>query len=278
MEHLSLLIQQKSDILDIDGDNENSDSCISFKPNQKVAPYLIYIEDELLKESSLSGYFRRLFLSYSKKPQHEREQIIFKNIKDSIDRAIDENKKVYLIKTGKNNQYVKSNKLSPYKIVASNEELHNYFLCEDENGHVRSYRLSRIDEIIITKEQASIRKENINVYNRMIKYGPQYNFKNEETTIEVLLTKKGIEKFQSFYVYRPTPIKMENNHYFFDCSIQQIQQYFMRFGKDAFVIRPLFLRRLMQKNIREALNVYSMNAKEASQYFSEEIDLNEDAE
>ena len=40
------------------------------------------------------------------------------------------------------------------------------------------------------------------------------------------------------YLYRPTPTKIEGDLYYFDCSYQQANQYFRRFGKTAIVVSP----------------------------------------
>ena len=50
------------------------------------------IENNLLKENSLSGYIKDMFLSYLSIPRSKREEIIFKDTYESINKAISESR------------------------------------------------------------------------------------------------------------------------------------------------------------------------------------------
>ena len=50
------------------------------------------IENNLLKDNSLSGYIKDMFLSYLSIPRSKREEIIFKDTYESINKAISENR------------------------------------------------------------------------------------------------------------------------------------------------------------------------------------------
>ena len=114
-------------------------------------------------------------------------------------------------------------------------------LCKDKNGY-RSFRLSKIEEILFLNETSSFNDEEIAHFKKMIKYGPQYIYTSKDEEVEIELTKKGINYFKKYYVYRPIVDRIEGYHYFFNCSIEHLFQYFSRFGAECYVIKPKSLR------------------------------------
>lgn len=53
---------------------------------------------------------------------------------------------------------------------------------------------------------------------------------------KIKLTNKGKKMFNKIFINRPKPIKIEDDIYYFECSINQLFQYFSRFGSDALVL------------------------------------------
>lgn len=68
---------------------------------------------------------------------------------------------------------------------------------------------------------------------KMVKYGPQYNYEGKQKTVHSRLTKRGVVFFSTFYVLRPILDKIEGLGYYFNCSNEQVFQYFTCFGKEA---------------------------------------------
>ena len=78
-----------------------------------------------------------------------------------------------------------------------------------------------------------------NTFEHQIKCGVQHPLSTKEKEeIIVKLTDAGKELFKKIYLYRPVPKKIEGDYYYFDCSVQQVTQYFKRLGKDGIIISP----------------------------------------
>lgn len=229
---------------------------ISFRPTKKSSYVIDYIENNLLLESTLSDYFRRLFYSYSALPQYQREKILFKEQYEKALEAIKNNKQVYV--STKNNLGNRT-LMSPFAIAAVKEETYNYLLCKD-GGYCRAFRLSKIQDCQIADLPVSFTKEDKNQFEKMIKYGPQYFYHSSDTEAEIILTKKGQKLFNSLYVYRPIPDKIEEDHYFFNCSSDQLFQYFSRFGSECYVLKPRKLKNQLidyyHKSYRNLISFY----------------------
>lgn len=208
---------------------------ISFKPTKMSNKAVEYINNILINNESISSYYRKLFSSYAHKPQNERELVIFKENYEILNKAIKDKLKVCI--SLKNGVIYKD--LSIYKIASSKDELFNYVLFVDNNMAQHTLRLAKINNISILPKQAEIPVDLQNIFERQIKYGVQYPiFTNESQEIIVKMTDRGKELFKRIYLYRPIPYKIENDLYFFECSYNQVGQYFRRFGKEAVIISP----------------------------------------
>ncbi len=231
---------------------EKFNKLISLKPTKESEPIIDYIEKYCLMGRTLSQYFRSMFSSYAALPQDKRELIIFKQQYDSILQAIKEKKRVFLTTRWGFNQKIDC---APYDIANSKEELHCYVLVAT-NG-CSTVRLSRIVSVTPLAVNAEFNQKQIEIFEKMKTYGPQFIYTPYETETLVELTAKGIDKFKKIYVHRPVPIKVENNHYYFNCSHTQIVQYFVRLGADAKIIYPQRVRDEVYNFHRRALNRYS---------------------
>ncbi|MCR5615414.1 MAG: WYL domain-containing protein, partial [Saccharofermentans sp.] len=60
------------------------------------------IENNLLQDSSLSGYIKDMFLSYLSIPRNKREEIIFRHTYETIRKAIAENRVITFTSTNSN--------------------------------------------------------------------------------------------------------------------------------------------------------------------------------
>ena len=68
--------------------------------------------------------------------------------------------------------------------------------------------------------------------------------------------KKGKRLFEKIYLYRPTPISIEENIYTFNCSANQLLYYFERFGENALILSPKKLGIFMRNYYYFALKKY----------------------
>lgn len=230
---------------------------ISLKPTKKSSSIISYIQNELTKNISLSGYFRNLLDSYVSMPQDEREKIIFRETYDIIRKAILEKKKISVATYRKPTYF---HRISPYALSSSREELFNYLLGAKEN-RICSFRVSRIRTIVIEEEKSFFTKEQLVLLKKMEQYGPQFMISREQEII-VRLGQRGKELYQALYLHRPAVDHMEGDLYYFYCSEEQIRQYFSRFGKYAEIVQPEYLREEMKQFYKEAYEMYKGGGNE----------------
>lgn len=229
---------------------ERFECTVNLKPTRESQPVIDFIEQYLLEGSTLSEYFRNLFSSYAALPQDEREKIVFRPQYEALERAIREKKKVF-VTTQRSRE--RGTELSPYRIAASKEELHCYLLAA-QGGACFPMRLSRIVSVVLLDAEAVFGEAQEEIFARMLAYGPQFHYtKNEEEAV-VQFTAYGLEMYRNMYVHRPVPVSVNNNTYTFACSHQQLFQYLVRFGKDAYVVRPAALRERIRTFFRLAEN------------------------
>ena len=220
----------------------NKTEIINLKPTKLSEKEILFIENNLIKNNSISSFYRNLFNSYAHTPQNYRELIIFKENYELLLESIEKERKVSI--TLKNGDTIKD--ASIYKIDHAKEELFNYVLLGNSDNKPHTIRLSKIKYVSLLNTKRQIPDELITIFERQIKYGVQYPFYSaHEGEIIVKLTTKGKELFKKIYLYRPVPNKIEENLYYFNCSYNQILHYFKRFGYDALIISPAELTEKM---------------------------------
>lgn len=222
---------------------------ISLKPTRESLPVLEFIEQYSLTGRTLSEYFRSMFASYAALPQDKREEIIFRPQYETLAKAIREKKKVFITTKGG-----KQAELSPYAITRSKEELHLYLI--GVHNRCLPYRLSRILSVTCLSGNAEFSYSQTLIAEKMIKYGPQFVYRDNEPPVVAELTQKGIEKYKNIYVHRPVYVKNEKNIFYFECSHAQIVQYFIRFGEDVKILSPQEIRDTICRFHRRALHSY----------------------
>lgn len=217
---------------------KNSDSktvTTSFKPTKLSYKTIDYINNILIKNDTISSYYRKLLNSYAHTPQNERELIIFKESYNTIKKSIKDNVKVNIFL--KNGAIYKD--LSIYSISSSIDELFNYVLCVDNKNNPHTIRIAKIDNITLSTSKREISDRIKTLFDRQIKHGPQYPIFNDETNeIIIKLTDKGKELYKKIYLYRPEVDSIEGDYYHFSCSYNQVLHYFKRFGEEAIILSP----------------------------------------
>lgn len=224
-------------ILSKRGDFEASkggSTTLSFKPTKSSQQAVVYIENVLLKNEAISSFYRRLLISYTKKPKNEREKIIYKDVLYQLDKIISKGSMACVLL--KNNAVM--NNVSVYAVASSKDELFNYVLMYEGKNNA-TVRLANIRSVSILPTKAEIPDINIEMFKRQIECGAQYPiYPSDSEPIKVELTERGKKLFQKIYLYRPTPTKIEGNIYTFNCSKNQAMYYFERFGDSAIILHP----------------------------------------
>lgn len=234
------------------GEVASKSVAVSFKPTKASEKATLYIENVLLKNESISSFYRRLFTAYSEKPKNEREKIIHKQNYDLLSEAVKENLQVCISLT--NGQIC--NDVSVYAIEPAKDELFNYALLfgDDKN---RTVRLAKIKTVSILSKSAKIPEKSKELFIRQIAAGAQYPmYSTDSEPIKVKLTEKGRELFEKIYLYRPTPASIDGDVYTFECSANQVLYYFERFGGEALILFPKKLGIFMRNYYYFALKKY----------------------
>lgn len=214
---------------------------ISFKPTKKSETTIEYIERVLLQNQSISSYYASMFASYASLPQDKRELILFKDLKETLDEAIKKKQTIIFTLNKGKDKYM----AAPYRIAASFEELHNYVLATILNYNdtvtlqPSTFRLSKIERLSIHDHKHEFSEQEKNVYTRALRNGVQFLYHPNDQLVKVHLNEPyGRRMFERFYVHRPLPLKIEGNDYYFDCSYDQLINYFARFGSNAIIEYP----------------------------------------
>lgn len=227
-------------------------STLSFKPTRVSSKTVLYIENVLLKNESLSSFYCRMFSSYAKKTKNEREKIICKENYEILQKSIKKGVQVCIIlKSGS-----VMNNVSVFSVSSAKDELFNYVLAYGGKNN-KTVRLASIDCVSLLTDKAEIPEKNRILFERQIVCGAQYPiYPSDNEDIKVQLTEKGKELFQKIYLYRPTPTKIEGDIYTFNCSANQVLYYFERFGESALILSPKRLGIYMRNYYYYALKKY----------------------
>ena len=256
------------------GDNRGANDCvISLKPTAKTAGIIDYIESTQLSDCSLSSYFRRMFSAYASLPCYRRERIIFKGTYDRLKEAIERGKRVYVTTAGTKSakfepQVDKAIRIiSPYSIVTNDEQNHNYLLGARASGTF-TMRLNRIDSVVLLDERSQFTEQELANLKWREHHDPQYNYRDSEhIPVRIQLNSKGKMLYEKLYIYRPNPERIEgerNDIFVFDCSWDQLFQYFIRFGHNVTVLEPPQLRAKFERFFHRAQMHYrQLNAERA---------------
>ncbi len=195
-----------------------------------------------------SAFFRKLIYQYLEYPQYKREQIIYKQLILQINEAI-EHQQCLFLKLEKSEITMK-----PYKIGTSKEEIYTYLLGIS-NGIPASIHILKIKAIIPLKQPFTFDNEEKKMLSDVYRLGIQFPFKNI-CKAEIELDAAGIRLYEAKYLNRPDIVKIEGNHYFFECSFDQLLLYFMPFGSRIKIISPNYLAKSIYKSYKGYTDYY----------------------
>lgn len=231
--------------------------------NDNNVEYLLEDCDEEQYYGRPGLYIRSVIEEYCSLPFIKRERIYRKDIYETIEKACSE-KRILKIKA---NYYGKDQLfyVYPYKIVPDPFHTQAYLVCysrkaedEEKDKIVASFSMARISSPTMLTKTFHLNKQEIaNIDSKIANYSPAYLIGKPEQ-ISVRLTKKGKQSYQSRLYSRPEKIESLSNDdiYVFDCTQQQIFNYFFSFGADAEIISPEYLRNRFKNAHEKALSKY----------------------
>ena len=209
------------------------------------------IENNLLKDNSLSGYIKDMFLSYLSIPRSKREEIIFKDTYEAIGMAIEENRLLSFNSRGFDIKTI----VEPYMIATSKEEQFSYLLCHDQKQKKnRSFRISRLTNVFVTSKTFTRDKTIEDELTRKSLRSP--NSMSKDIHAVIRMTERGKEMYKMIVKNRPYVTYIDGDLYHFDWPEQQLEDYFRRLGKDAVVVSPDSLKSRLRGYYRRALEAY----------------------
>ena len=240
------------------------------------------VYDSLINMQTGDGIFRSsgefikaVVEDYASKPYFEREAIIYRDILEVLQAAVENDTKnrlllqITLDKTALNSKF----DVKPYKVLADTGRNYHYLvglsrpLKTQQMYTPASFRLSRIVNVTFkpkTYGSGRITKMECNTIESAIKQsGVQYLLGNPQKTV-IHLTQEGMALYNVIIHGRPTfseHYKLEDGTYrlTFDCSKKQIVDYFFKFGAIATIERPIELTESFRDKYHDAYNAYNQN-------------------
>lgn len=246
--------------------NDNSGESFIFRLNDKNVSLLKQCGGAIFYKNKPSVYIKCILEDYCSRSPIERLRIYRKETYQKIKEAISENR---LIKVTVS-RYDQKLPLTvyPYKIARDELNSQEYLVCySKEDGapettlSVSSFSMSRLVDFRVSKARFRLSKaQKDEIEKKLSLHSPAYFFGGIKE-IKIRLSPNGCRKYKARPYSRPRCIKKEEagNKYFdyyFECSEQQVIDYFFVFGKDAEIIYPADLRNNMMRKYKLALDQY----------------------
>lgn len=244
-----------------------------FRLNKASLEVLRESSETVYYDDSIGYYLKAIFEEYCTKPNYIREQIFFNDIKREIDAAIIAQNKIQLTilqkyNSGQDRYYSKKFIISPYKLLQDGFMSFNYLVGFAEEllpggtrgeARVASFRLSRITKVSpYTNRPAALTKAKTSeIEDAILKKGLQF-LAGDLINIKIRFTNKGLENLARQLYMRPhTCQKLSADTFVFTCTEVQAINYFFKFGMDAQILEPDYLRKKFISRYQSALNGYS---------------------
>ena len=245
------ILKRTKDVLTVVSKDDDS-IILSLKPTKESEPIIEYIIANHINNQSISSFFSQMFEDYVNKVQTQRERIICEDNYRLLIKSKDKKRKVFVV----SKNYSTPFNGSLYTISNSKYELFNYCLFEVDHQIV-TMRLANIKSVKILTEPASFDSDTLRLMAYQERYGVEYTIKEEDLEeVKVILTDEGKKLFERMYLYRPHLERIEDDVYVIKGSHLAIFNYFKRFGKEAKIISPIYLKEKMLRFHKRAFNSY----------------------
>lgn len=243
--------------------NERQGCSKLYHINDSNIEYLLEDCNEDQYYSRPGQYLRSVIEEYCSLPFIKRERIYRKEVYETIEHACRERRmlKIKANYYGKNQMFY----VYPYKIVPDSFHTQSYLVCysrkaeeEEKDKVIASFSMARVNMPTVMTRTFHLNKQEIqNIENQISKYSPAYLVGKPEL-IKVRLTEKGKQSYQARLYSRPEKIDelSTDDIYVFDCTQQQIYNYFFSFGAEAEIISPDYLRSRFRNTLKNALVQY----------------------
>ena len=239
--------------------------------NKKVKELLTldpYSQEEEYYGDRPGHFVQAIIEEYARLPFYMREEIIYKQILDTIYSAIADKNIITITNTKGKHISIK-----PYQIATDPLSMYHYIIGysatpvslisnkpSEQSAEVMSIRLSRITDAEIQYMQSGeiTVAEERQILKELEEKGVQF-VSGDTTSIKVWLSDWGLKKYSSQLHLRPFGTVDENDEhiYSFECTEAQILYYFIGFGRDAKILSPTTLADKFRAIYENALKIYN---------------------
>lgn len=208
--------------------------------------------EKILEENDVkieAEFLRNIVFTYVNNPRYKREEIIFKNKFDDIQKAIKEEKKI-IIKYHGNLRTV-----NPYFMKVADGENRLYLFCYcEKNEDYRCYRLSDIESLRKSKNNYEIFDKRY-IQKIFDNFDPFLSYGN---AVKVRLTEKGEKLLERVLNNRPKLMEknIEKKEYLFEYDVKLAQIYFSQFLTEVEILEPKELREWFREKSKETYEMY----------------------
>ena len=230
----------------------------NIKLNKEAFEFIKSYEDK--SYDSIGTFLHALFEEYALLPSGDREQVIYKDIKDIINDAIELGDMLSIQSKGS------TFRIKPYRLINSGKNGHCYLVGLKENGKKGdtpiSFRFIRIENIRrLRDEKYTIDKSaQSELGKRIIENDPAF-LVADRSELKIRFTQEGISLLSMITNNRPECIEtVKNDDGTYDktflCCDYQAEAYFKAFGAEAIVISPKRLNNKLKSIYKEAYESY----------------------
>ena len=209
-------------------------------------------ENEIKNRMSVSAYIRSLINKYVHLPQFLREILVNRDAFRKLKDACDNNNIIYFKVTDK------EFKLVPYNLVINNEETFSYLIGLDLNSkklNPISIKLSKIYDIVVSKEKFTYTKEQLRDIQKIINHGVEFA-SGEIITINIKITDAAKRMLLYKSHNRPKLKMIDDDTLEVSCTLNNFLNYFIQFGKEIKILDNDDVKNRMHKFYLEALKSY----------------------
>lgn len=200
---------------------------------------------------NVGKYVKAVVEEYCELPNVRRERIFLKSNFAKIERAISERKLLKLtLHRPDSPESVNVWYMKPLCLQEDTEHLYNYVAgmvassqsAPSDEWKMGSYRLTNIKEIAVQAHPGRVSEKSAKEIEAAIKKcGIQFLSAVNTKKIVVQLTPRGEKMYSRILHLRPSFVKKEGSVYEFDCSWNQADFYFFKFGPEAKILEPKHL-------------------------------------
>lgn len=212
--------------------------------------------NDVYYQGAVGIYIKALMEEYSRLSFNDREKIICKSKINAILYSIN-NKKQLRIKVRSGKEF----RAIPYQIMTDKLGAFSYLVGVDSETKLPvAFRISK-SQFKVISARGTIRNEYKTAIYEKLNDSDVSFLSQENTRIVIRLNKYGIQKYNNQIHMRPTYVeKIGSDRFVFNCSVDQIKFYFLKFGSSAVVEEPKDLAKNFRDFYYYAIQAYDPDA------------------